>query len=128
MTTGILHCSRCNEALGDDVLVVALEKERPEFVPPDLKLCSRCAESFGRWYERGGKSVSKGTSNGPSRHMSPAADALGSKHSTRRHRHQKKKMHPLVRTLLVTTITIVLFALAFYWTWAILKRATRPEE
>jgi len=37
-------------------------------------------------------------------------------------------MHPLIRILVVTSLTILLFLFAFYWTWTILKTATRPAE
>jgi|GEM_PF-6294874 len=127
MSDGIPICSRCRKPLSDNAFALSLEKELPESVPQDLRLCPRCIESFERWYRRRGKSSSKLAPNLQPEDSSALPTTSGSNQSKRRH-HRKKQMHPLIRILVVTSLSILLFLFAFYWTWTILKTATRPAE
>ena len=77
---------------------------------------SKACQVCGQGRSRAGPEDSSGLSTGS-----------GSKGS-RRHRHRKKKLHPALRILILSVLTILLFAVAFYWTWAVLIRATRPVE
>jgi hypothetical protein len=127
MTDGIPICSRCRKPLNDNAFALSLEKELPESVPQDLRLCPLCVESFRRWYRKRAKSSSNVAPNLQPEDSSAAPTAAGSNQSKRRHR-GKRQMHPLIRILVVTSLTILLFLFTFYWTWTILNRATRTDE
>jgi hypothetical protein len=127
MSDGIPTCSRCRKLLKQSAFALALEKGLPESVPQVLQLCPRCIESFERWYCNRGNPPSKVTPNVQSGDVSAMPATSVSKQSKRRYRH-KKSTNPLIWTLKVTSLTILLFLLAFYWPWTILIRATRTEE
>jgi len=127
MTDGIPICSRCRKPLNDNAFALSLEKELPESVPQDLRLCPLCIESFQRWYRKHGNSLSKAASNLQPEDSSSSPTTSSSNQSKRRHRHKKEK-HPLIWVLVVSSVTILLFLFAFYWTWTILKTATRTGE
>jgi hypothetical protein len=127
MTDGIPNCSRCGNSLSDDAFTLSLGKVLPESVPQDLRLCPLCVESFQRWFRKRGKSFSKAASNLQPEGSSALPPASGSNQSKRRH-HRNNQMHPRIRILLVTSLTILLFLLTFYGTWKILSNATRVGE
>jgi hypothetical protein len=125
MSDGIRACSRCGEPLNEEAFALTLENKLPESVPQVLQLCPRCTESFERWYTKRGKSSS--SSGAPNIQGGAMPGASVSKTSRRRHRH-RKKMHPVLRNLMIASVSILLFLAAFYWTWTILKRATRADD
>ena len=127
MTDGIPICSRCGNSLSDDAFTLSLEKDLPESVPRDLQLCPFCVESFQRWFRKRGNSSSRAASNLQPEGSSALPPASSSNQSKRRRR-SKKEMPPLNRTLLITSVTILLFLLSFYWTWRILGTITRVDE
>ena len=124
MSDTIPICSRCGRPMNDNAFALALEKELPESVPRELRLCPGCIKSFERWYRKRGKSSTKLAPRLQPEGSSALPTASGSNQSKRRH-HRKKQMH---RVLMVTSLTILLFLFAFYWTWTILRTATRVEE
>jgi hypothetical protein len=127
MTDAIPVCSRCGKALKENAFALSLEKELPESVPKDLQLCPLCVESFRRWYRKRAKYSSSMAPNLAAENSSPSPNVSGSKQSRRRHR-GKKEMHPAIRIVLITSLTILLFIFTFYWTWTLLNRATRTDE
>ena len=110
--------------LNDKSFALALEKELPESVPEELRLCPRCVESFERWYRQRVKYSSKRAAPIQSEASSALPISFGSNHSKRRRRRKKQ----IQRVLVVTSLTILVFLTVFYWTWTILKTATRIEE
>ena len=127
MSAGTPRCSRCGKPLSESAFTLLLEKELPESVPQDLRLCPRCVESFEWWYRKRARSAARAAAGAGPEDSSGLSTGSGSKGS-RRHRHRKKKLHPALRILILSVLTILLFAVAFYWTWAVLIRATRPVE
>jgi hypothetical protein len=128
MTDAIPLCSRCRKPLDDNAFALLLEKELPGSVPQDLQLCPQCVESFHHWYLKREQSSIKAVPNLLVEDSSASSATTGSNRSKRRRRLKNKKTHPLIRILVVASLAILLFIVAFYWTWTILRTATRNEE
>jgi hypothetical protein len=127
MTDDNRNCSRCGNSLRDGAFTLSIEKDLPESVPQDLLLCSFCVESFQRWFRKRGNSSSKAALNRQAEGPSALPPASSSNHSKRRHR-RDNQWRPLIRILMVISLTVLLFLLTFYGTWRILNTATRVGE
>ena len=124
MNDAISCCSRCGTPTSDKALVLGVEREISESVPQELRLCPTCVESFERWYRKLGKSSSKWARSPQAEGSLALPTSFGSNRSKRR-RSRKKQIR---RFLVITSLTILVFLVVFYWTWTILKSATRIEE
>ena len=124
MSNAIPICGRCGKPVSDDSRELALEKELPDSVREERRLCPSCIESFNRWYRKYTKPSSRRAPRLEPEGTSAPGTAFGLKQSKRRHRRKKQ----IQRVLVVTSLTILVFLISFYWTWTALKTATRVEE
>ena len=127
MSENISICSRCRKPLSSNGLAITLEKELRDSIPQVIELCPNCIESFEWWYRKHENPPSTVPANDQTADGLRSPSTSGSNRSKRRHR-KKKRKNPLIRMLTIASLTIVLFLIAFYWTWTILTRATRVDD
>jgi hypothetical protein len=124
MSDTIPLCSRCEKPVNAKAFALALEQEPPESIPRELRFCPRCTISFEHWYWKRAKTPRTPGSRLKSERSSALPGEFSSKDSKRSHRRKKQ----VRRVFVVTSLTIVVFLVAFYWTWTILKTVARVDE
>lgn len=127
MTDRTDTCGRCSESISGDAFMLSLKKDSSESAPQDLRLCPRCVESFDRWARKHGTLSSPAVPASQSERSSVVS--IGSRLSGARRRKRSKKQQGLViRGIVITFLTLLLFLLTFYVTWKILNRSPQIEE
>ena len=116
MNDAIPRCSRCDDLLKDTDFRIECNGAPCRSVPAQLRLCSSCVDSFGRWYRKRKKSLSAPKPRVPAQVGSALPRVSGTTTSMRRH------LQKQTRRLLVFIWGIIFAVLAmFYWSWTIVK-------